>query len=53
MNNIEKTSKKESDELVERLLIIFRKEKPSKEEMLLTAGIAFMAGMEKGKDIRG
>ena len=47
------TKNKENDELVERLLTIFRKEKPSKEEILLTAGIAFMAGMEKGKNIRG
>jgi len=39
-----------NDELTKRLLTIFKKISPSKEEILLTAGIAFMAGMEKGRE---
>ena len=39
-----------NDELTERLLKIFRKIDSTKEDMLLATGIAFMAGLEKGKE---
>ncbi|ACD24195.1 hypothetical protein CLL_A2286 [Clostridium botulinum B str. Eklund 17B (NRP)] len=45
------TEKIENDDLTKRLIEIFRKVEPTKEEMLLSLGIAYMAGMEKGKRV--
>lgn len=37
-------------EAINRIRSIYKKESPEKEEILLTLGIAFMAGMEKGRE---
>ena len=36
-------------EAINKIRTIYKKEAPEKEEILLTLGIAFMAGLEKGK----
>lgn len=38
-------------EAIDRIRDIYKKENPEKEEILLTLGIAFMAGLEKGKKV--
>lgn len=38
-------------EALNKIRAIYKKENPEKEEILLTLGIAFMAGMEKGKEV--
>lgn len=38
-------------EAINKIRDICRKEDPKTEEILLTLGIAFMAGLEKGKEI--
>ena len=48
---MEKITKIQERESVDRVVSIFKKASPTKEEMLLTIGIAYMAGMEKGKQV--
>lgn len=40
----------EERKAINRIRDIYKKESPEKEEILLTLGIAFMAGLEKGKE---
>ncbi len=42
---------KQEREAINKIRAIYKKESPKKEEILLTLGIAFMAGMEKGKKV--
>ncbi|WP_154696467.1 hypothetical protein [Clostridium botulinum] len=45
------TETMKNDDLTKRLIEIFKKVEPTKEEMLLSIGIAYMAGMEKGRKV--
>lgn len=47
MENIIRVQEEES---IKRIISIFKKVSPTKEEMLLAIGAAYMAGRDKGKE---